>query len=56
LDFGNNQIELELASFNGLTSLKMINLSNNQIKKIHPFTFYDLIKLEYLDFERNKIK
>jgi Leucine-rich repeat (LRR) protein len=56
-DRENGQIkELDPATLNGLTSLKKINFSYNQITHIHPSTFNGLTNLEAIWFQNNEIK
>ncbi len=58
LHLNDNQI-LELNNeiiFNGLTSLKEINFSKNQIKHLHPNLFNGLISLKTINFRDNLIK
>ena len=49
-------MNIESGSFNGLSSLEILNLSNNKIEIIKPGTFNGLSSLEILNLSDNKIE
>jgi hypothetical protein len=46
---------IDPATFNGLTSLRKLNLSSNKITSLHPSLFKDLNSLQMLFLSNNKI-
>jgi len=48
--------EIDLSTFNGLTSLQVLDLSSNKITFIKPDTFFDCFSLLKLMLHENQIK